>query len=105
MKLSEHPFPDWLHVTGDGSELLLDVSLTSAGSRTRIMGANEKRLRIQLELAHDGAESNQALVRFLAQALSVDTVQVSIVGGASNRQKTVRLQQVSAQKALWSLRA
>ncbi|MEO1171548.1 MAG: DUF167 domain-containing protein, partial [Myxococcota bacterium] len=73
----------WLHEHGD--DVLLDVVVTPRASRDRVVGVQEDRLKIQLTTAPTDPKANEALVRFIADTVEVDRVQVEVVGGHSNR--------------------
>ncbi|MEL6547493.1 MAG: DUF167 domain-containing protein [Myxococcota bacterium] len=91
----------WLHEHGD--DVLLDVLVAPKSARSRIVGEHDGRLKIQVTAPRVDGRANDALVRFIAQALDVARVQVEVVGGHSSRRKTIRLAQVQAQRALLKL--
>lgn len=94
----ERIFPPWLHP--QGADVVLDVLVSPRAARTRIMGVHDGRLKVQLAAPpHDG-QANDALVRFLAEALGIPRAQIEIITGASNKRKTVRLAAVSVQRVL-----
>lgn len=93
--------PPWLHA--QGGDVLIDVIVVPRSSRTRIVDVFDNRLKIQLTAAPVDGKANAALVEFLAGALGVSKAQVEVVGGASNRRKTVRLAGVSVQRVLLAL--
>ncbi len=96
------PAHPWLHDQGDAI-LLLDVIVSPRASRTRILGPHDGRLKIQLAAAPVDGQANEVLIRCLAETLGVARAQVEIVGGATNRRKTVRLRGVGRQTALLRL--
>ena len=91
----------WLNARGDS--LILDVVVVPRASRTRVMGVDDKRLKIQLIAPQVDGKGNDALVRFLADVLDIPKAQIEIVGGAANKAKTVRLDGLPFQKALLRL--
>lgn len=93
--------PAWLHEQTDA--ILLDVVVAPRGSRTRVMGTHDGRLKIQMAAPPTESQANMLLVHFLAQSLGVARAQIGIVGGAANRRKTVRLAGVSTEKVLLAL--
>jgi uncharacterized protein len=95
------PLPPWLHEQGDG--LLLDVLVAPRASRNRVVAIHDNRLKIQLTAPPVEGQANEALVRFLAEELDVAKAQLSIVGGASSRRKTVRIAGVFPQKVILRL--
>ncbi len=70
---------------------MLDVLVSPRGSRNRVMGVHDNRLKVQLTAPPVDGKANEMLVRFLAEELRVARAQVEIVGGAANRRKTVRV--------------
>lgn len=93
--------PPWLQVRGE--DLRLEVIVSPRSARTRIMGVHDDRLKIQLAAPPAEGRANQALVRFLAEILEIPKAQIEIVGGATNKRKTVRLSKVSAQQVVLRL--
>jgi hypothetical protein len=91
----------WLHAHGEA--LLLDVLVVTRASRTRLVGVHDGRLRIQLAAAPVEGQANAALVRFLSEQLEVPRAQIEIVGGLTNRRKTVRLLGLDAGRVLLRL--
>jgi uncharacterized protein (TIGR00251 family) len=67
------------------------------------MGEHDKRLKIQLTAAPVDGEANRALVQFLSDVLGIPKAQIALVGGATNKRKTVRLICVAKNKALMRL--
>jgi uncharacterized protein (TIGR00251 family) len=93
--------PPWLHI--HGSDLLLDVLVVPRASQSRIMGEHDKRLKIQLTAPPVDNQANQALIRFLADILNVPKAHIALVGGATNKRKTVRLIDIPKNKVLMKL--
>jgi uncharacterized protein len=81
----------------------LDVVVAPRASRSRVMGVYDNRLKIQVAAPPVEGKANEALVRFLADTLGVAGAQVDIVGGTSNKRKTVRLASVPAHIVLLKL--
>ena len=81
--------PAWVHPQGD--DFLLDVVVSVRAARTRAMGVYDNRLKLQLAAAPSDGQANDALVRFMAEALQVARAQVEIVAGATSKRKTVRV--------------
>jgi uncharacterized protein (TIGR00251 family) len=95
------PLPPWLHEQGGG--LLLDVLVAPRASRNRVIAIHDNRLKIQLTAPPVDGQANDALVRFLAEALDVPRAQIEIVAGAASRRKTVRLAGIPAHRVLLRL--
>lgn len=86
---ARRPVPPWLHLA-EGF-VLLDVLVVPRSSKSRVMGVHDGRLKMQLAAPPVDGQANSELVRFLAESLGVAKAQIQIVGGASNRRKTVRV--------------
>jgi uncharacterized protein (TIGR00251 family) len=82
---------------------MLDVLVSPRASRSRIMGVHDDRLKIQLTAPPVDGKANDALVRFLAEAVGVPRAQVEVVGGQTNKRKTVRMVGVAAHLVLLKL--
>ncbi len=77
-----------------GEGIRLRVRLTPRGGRDRIGGfgpdaAGERVLRVRVAAAPVDGAANAALVRLLSKALGVPKYGVTIVSGATSRDKTV----------------
>jgi len=94
-------YPAWLSARGD--DIMLDVVVAPRASRSRIMGVHDDRLKIQLAAPPVDGKANDALMRFLADALDVPRARVEIVGGQASKRKTVRLLGVPAHLVLLKL--
>ena len=95
--------PRWLHPADREAGALLDVVVWPRAGRPRILGPRDHRLVVQLGPSGGRADANAATVALLAKALQVPAVQLSVVGGASNAAKTVRIAQLTARNVLWRL--
>ncbi len=82
-------YPAWLSSRADA--VMLDVIVSPRAARTRVMGVVGDRLKIQLAAPPVDGKANEALVRFLAEALGVARAQIHIVGGPASKRKTVRI--------------
>jgi hypothetical protein len=73
--------------------VLLEVLVTPGAARTRAMGIDPWRhaLRIRVAARAESGEANDALVRFLADALAIPRSSVRIASGATSRRKTIAL--------------
>jgi uncharacterized protein (TIGR00251 family) len=81
--------PAWLRAEAGG--VALEILVQPRASRTRVVGEHDGRLKVQLAAPPVDGEANQALVEFLAGALSVRKADVTIARGESGRRKTVRV--------------
>jgi uncharacterized protein (TIGR00251 family) len=94
-------YPAWLHP--QGNDVVLDVLVSARATRTRVMGVDTNRLKVQLAAPPTDDRVNQVLVRFLADTLKIARAQVEITGGPTSLRKTVRVQQVLMQRVLLTL--
>jgi uncharacterized protein (TIGR00251 family) len=93
----------WLRDEAGG--VVLEIMVQPRASRTRVVGEHDGRLKLQLAAPPVEGEANQALIEFLARALSVRKADVVIQRGQAGRRKTVRVAGVSAAQvraALWN---
>ena len=93
--------PAWLNVSDE--DVVLEVVVDPRASRTRVMGLEDGRLKVQLEGPVDEAAANRRLVTFLAEKIGVDRVQIEVTAGGTNLRKTVRVSRVSRNQVLISL--
>ncbi len=87
----------WLIAIPGGVELL--VWAQPRASRTRVAGEHGGRLKIQLAAPPVDGEANDALLSFLAEHLGLRRSQVTLLDGASGRNKRVRLEGVDTRVA------
>lgn len=72
-------------------DVVLDLHVQPGAKRTEVAGTHGNRVKIRLAAPPVGGAANDELVRFLAETFGVPKRQVTIVGGASSRQKRVRI--------------
>lgn len=73
----------------------LRVRVQPRASRSEIAGVHGDELRIRLQAPPVDGAANQALVRFLADALGAPRSAVEIVSGLASRSKTVVIRGVA----------
>jgi len=84
----------WLRTTDDG--IALRILLTPRSRKTGVLGEHNGQLKLGVSApAVDGA-ANEALVMLLCKLLGCPKRAVSIVRGASSRQKEVAVAGISA---------
>lgn len=71
--------------------LVLELHIQPGASKTSVEGLHGDRLKLRLAAPPVDGEANRALVRFLADRLSVPQRDVEILRGASGRRKTVQV--------------
>jgi hypothetical protein len=84
----------YLRAVAGGVEI--DVLVSPRASKDRIVGPHQERLKIAVAAPPVDGEANDALVRFIAGALSVPRRAVTLVRGSSGRRKTIRVEGVDA---------
>jgi uncharacterized protein (TIGR00251 family) len=88
----------YLRVSSEG--LYLSVKVQPRAARNQIAGALGSELKIKIAAPPVDAAANEALARFLADALDCRRCSVRIVRGHTSRHKTVLLQGLSPERAL-----
>lgn len=78
----------------DGTTLFVKAQPRS--SRNEIVGVQGNELRIKVTAPPVDSAANEALVRFLAEALGLSRGQVQLVRGASARHKAIKVSGLSA---------
>lgn len=86
-------------VTAGPDGVRLRIRVQPRASRTEIAGAHGDELRIRLQAPPVDGAANDALVRFLAQALGVPRSAVDIVSGSASRSKTVAIRGIAEGEA------
>ena len=77
----------------------LSVRVQPRAAKSEIAGLLGDRIRIRLAAPPVDGAANEALVRFLAEALGIPARSVTIAGGHASRSKTVIAEGVSATEA------
>jgi uncharacterized protein (TIGR00251 family) len=77
----------------------LSVRVQPRAAKSEIAGLFGDRIRIRLAAPPVDGAANEALVRFLAEALGIPARSVTIAGGHASRSKTVIAAGVSAAEA------
>jgi uncharacterized protein len=84
-------------ITPTGIQLRLRVQ--PRASRTELAGIHGDALRVRLSAPPVDGAANQALIRLLADLLSVPRSAVQVVAGASTRAKMVAISGIGAEQA------
>jgi uncharacterized protein (TIGR00251 family) len=79
----------WATAAGDGTRLALRVQ--PRASRNEVAGPHGDALKVRLAAPPVDGAANEALVRFLADALQLPRASVTLVGGLSSRSKAVQV--------------
>ncbi|MBC7076104.1 MAG: YggU family protein [Syntrophomonadaceae bacterium] len=78
----------------------LEVKVQPRSSKNQIIGEYEGALKIKLTAAPVEGEANQALIKFLADLLSIPKRNVVLVKGESSRNKTVIVKGINKEELL-----
>lgn len=89
--------PPYLRAGRTGIEL--DVLVSPRASRSRVLGAHEDRLKVQLAAPPVDGEANRALVALLAEVFGRPRRDVTLVRGETSRRKTVGVEGVALEEA------
>ena len=81
---------------GRMADITISVHVTPRAGRDEIVGWQEGVLRVRLRAPPVEGQANESLRRFLAKRLGVTASAVEIVGGATARQKRVRVEGLTA---------
>ncbi len=77
----------------------LRIRVQPRASRTELAGLHGDALKIRLSAPPVDGAANDALIRFLADALGVPRAAVEVAAGHASRSKTVRVTGVSVERA------
>jgi uncharacterized protein (TIGR00251 family) len=78
---------DWIKETAKG--IILPVRAVPRASKNEIRGIHGEALKVRLQAPPVEGKANQALIRFLSEALAVPRSQITIASGETGRNKTV----------------
>jgi uncharacterized protein (TIGR00251 family) len=78
---------EWIRETAKG--LLLPVRAVPRASKNEIQGVHGDALKVRLQAPPVEGKANQALIRFLSDALDIPRAQLSIASGETGRNKAV----------------
>lgn len=84
--------------------LLLPVRVVPRASKDEIQGVHGDALKVRLQAPPVEGKANQALIRFLSEALNIPRAQLSIASGETGRNKAVLIAGLSKQDLLKKLR-
>lgn len=78
---------EWIRETTKG--VLLPVRAVPRASKNEIRGIHGDALKVRLQAPPVEGKANQALIRFLSDALDIPRSQISIASGETGRNKAV----------------
>ena len=88
---------DWLRA--DGDDVVLSLHIQPGAKKTELAGMHGAALKIRLAAPPVDGRANDCLIAFLADRLAVAKRRVELVGGASSREKRVRISGIYAATA------
>jgi uncharacterized protein (TIGR00251 family) len=89
---------DWYRRASDGA-WVISVHAQPGARRTEVAGIHGTALRIRVQAPALEDRANEALVRFLAEALGVARRDVALVSGARSREKRFEVRDARADPA------
>lgn len=92
-------------ISSRGDDVLLLVKVQPGKKKSRVLGFQEGRWRLDIAAPPIDGKANKALVRFLAELLDVAGRRVTVEGGESSRHKQVVVQSVTVESVLARLGA
>jgi len=84
---------DWLR--SDGAAVVLSLHVQPGARKTEVAGLHGEALKIRLAAPPVDGKANACLIGFLAKTLGSTRSNIEIVGGATSRDKRVRVDGVS----------
>ena len=82
---------DWLRIAADG-RITLTLHIQPGAKKTAFAGLHGDALKIRLAAPPVDGKANEALLRFVAEALSLPKSAVSLKSGQTSRRKVLELQ-------------
>jgi uncharacterized protein (TIGR00251 family) len=77
----------------------LSIRIQPRASKNEVVAMEEGGLKVRLTAPPIEGAANEALVRFLAERLSVSKSQIEIIAGHTGRQKLIRIRGIILEKA------
>lgn len=93
---------EWIRETTKG--LLLPVRAVPRASKNEIQGVHGDALKVRLQAPPVEGKANQALIRFLSDALDIPRSQFSIASGETGRNKAVLITGLSKEDLVHRIR-
>ncbi len=82
---------DWLRVAADG-RITLTLHIQPGAKKSEFAGLHGDALKIRLAAPPVDGKANEALLRFIADALSLPKSAVSLKSGQTSRRKVLEIQ-------------
>jgi uncharacterized protein (TIGR00251 family) len=77
----------------------IKIRVQPGASRNQILGYRGDTLRMRVSAPPEGGRANEAVISLLAEALDVAKSRVTIVRGHSSKEKLIRVESLSQEKA------
>ena len=87
---------DWLRVAADG-RITLTLHIQPGAKKTEFAGLHGDALKIRLAAPPVDGKANEALLRFLADALSLPKTAVTLKSGQASRRKVLEIHGAKAE--------
>ncbi len=69
----------------------LQIYVQPGGSRTQIVGVHQSRLKVKVTAPPEGGKANEELLRFLKKRMRSLRAELTLIRGATSRQKTIEV--------------
>lgn len=87
-----------LRIEIDGDAVIFGVRVAPRASRNKVLGVHDSCLKVSLTAPPVDGAANAALKKLLAKLLGVPKSSITILRGATGRQKRLRVEGVEAAK-------
>ena len=93
--------PAWLEESASGTRIFARV--TPRASRNEIVGVRADQLLVRVTAAPEGGHANGRACKLIAKRLHIGATNVSVIAGASSRNKTFEVAGMGAGEVLGAL--
>ena len=87
-----------VRIEADGSAVRIWIKAVPGSSRNQVAGVLGDRLKVRVGAPAEDGRANQAICVAIAKALEIKSKQVTIETGATNPEKIVRIEGMSAEQ-------
>ncbi len=87
---------DWFRVAADG-RVTLTLHIQPGAKKTEIAGLHGDALKIRLSAPPVDGKANEALVKFVAEALKLPKSAVNLKSGQASRRKVLEVQEATTE--------
>jgi uncharacterized protein len=93
-----------LGIRAGAEGVVVDVLVAPRASKCAFAGVHDGRIKVLLDAPPIDGKANEALVAFFAKALGLAKRDVTIIGGAKGRRKTLALRGTTAEAVMLLVR-